>query len=116
MGNDLFVLMDLLIPVFGLYALYAAYELKKEGKIVETFLLYKGAKAEQCRDLEGYADYMAPRLRMLGGVLIAYGAVALLNDFFVKITGLFLLMIAVFVAALIAYGLAAKKAMQIYFE
>ena len=39
--NDAWSIMDIVILVCGVYALYAAYVLKTKGKIIKTFLVFK---------------------------------------------------------------------------
>lgn len=69
---------DLIVLGAGFYALYAAYVLRTQGKIVKTFLVFKDTDVSSCKDLQGYANLMSPKLMVLGGVMVAYGAVSLL--------------------------------------
>lgn len=117
MGFDgLFNLIDLIVLGFGFYALYSAYVLQHDGKIIQTFLVFKETDVESCTDLQGYANCMAPKLWALGIIMIAYGAVSMINTYVVNIGGLFGVMMVVFLVALIWYGLEARKAMKKYFN
>lgn len=113
--DGLFNMIDILVLLFGLYALYAAYVLKKDGTIIKTFLVFKETDVESCKDLQGYANFMSPKLWTLGGVMITYSAVSLINTYVVSIISLFWVMMAVFLLVLVWYGFEAKKAMQRYF-
>lgn len=116
MGFDgLFNMIDILVLLFGFYALYAAYVLKKDGTIIKTFLVFRDTDVDSCSDLQGYANYMSPKLWAFGGVMIAYSAVSLVNTYVVQITSLFWVMMAVFLLVLIWYGYEVKKAMKRYF-
>ncbi len=115
MGGDIFAIFDFMILLAGFYALYAAYVLRRDGKVTEAFLLNREMRPEACKDLQGYANYMGPKLNTLGAALIAYGVIALLNDFVVDISGLFFAMIVGFLIVLVWYGMAAKKALKMFF-
>ena len=108
-------LIDLLILGCGFYALYAGWVLQKKGEIIKTFLVFKDINVNKCKDIEGYAQIMAPKLYTLGGVIVAYGVVALLNAYVLDINGLFLVMMVIFVLVLIWYGMEVKKAADKYF-
>ena len=58
--NDAWSIMDIVILVCGVYALYAAYVLKTKGKIIKTFLVFKETDVNTCKDLGAYAASMAP--------------------------------------------------------
>ena len=53
--NDAWSIMDIVILVCGVYALYAAYVLKTKGKIIKTFLVFKETDVNTCKDLGAYA-------------------------------------------------------------
>lgn len=55
-------LMDLLILGCGFYALYSAYVLKTQGKIIKTFLVFKDTDVNSCKNLQEYVNLMAPKL------------------------------------------------------
>lgn len=113
--NGIFSLIDLCVLGFGFYALYSAYVLQREGKIIRTFLVFKETDLDSCRDLQGYANFMAPKLYLLGGMMIAYGCIAVLNTYMVDISMLYLVMMAAFFLVLIWYAMEVKKAMKKYF-
>lgn len=116
MGFDgIFNLIDLLVLGFGFYAMYSAFVLRQEGKIVRTFLVFKDTDLNSCKDLQGYANCMSPKLWALGIVMVAYSVISLLNTYVVKIETLFWVMMAVFLLVLFWYGLEVKKAMKEYF-
>ena len=116
MGLDsIYNMLDLLVLGCGFYAMYSAWILQREGKIVRTFLVFKETDVDSCKDLQGFANCMSPKLWTLGGVMAAYGGVPLLNTYVVSIETLFWVMMAVFFAVLFWYGYEVKKAMKKYF-
>lgn len=90
--NDAWSIMDIVILVCGVYALYAAYVLKTKGKIIKTFLVFKETDVNTCKDLGAYAASMAPKLSTLAGVMILYGVVSLINTYVVSIMSLYWVM------------------------
>ncbi len=108
-------LMDVLILGCGFYALYSAYMLKTQGKIIKTFLVFKDTDVDSCKDLQEYANLMSPKLYTLGGIMVAYGVVSLINAYLVNINGLYITFIVIFTVALIWYGIAVSKALKKYF-
>lgn len=116
MGFDgIFNMLDLLVLGCGFYAMYSAWVLKREGKIIRTFLVFKETDVDSCKDLQGFANCMSPKLWTLGGVMVVYAGISLLNTYVVTIETLFWVMMAAFLAVLFWYGFEAKKAMEKYF-
>ncbi|MCD8248902.1 MAG: hypothetical protein LUC60_03465 [Lachnospiraceae bacterium] len=107
--------MDILILACGVYALYSAYVLKAQGKIVQTFLLAKDTKPESCKDLPAYASEMSPRLSAMGGVMVAYGVVSLINTYLVEVNSLYWVLMIVMFGCLVWYAIMAKRASAKYF-
>lgn len=64
--DGLFNLIDIMVLGFGFYAMYSAWVLQREGKILRTFLALKDTDLDSCKDLQGYANYIAPKLWALG--------------------------------------------------
>lgn len=113
--NSMFSLIDLMVFGFGFYALYSAFVLHRDGKIIRTFLVFKDTNIDDCKDLQGYANFMAPKLYSLGAIMIAYGIISILNTYIVEIPTLFVIMMAAFLIVLIWYAIETKKALKKYF-
>lgn len=111
----MFEMMDVIVLVFGFYALYAAWVLKTEGKIIKTFLVFKDTDVDSCKDLAAYAGRMSPKLGALGTAMVVYGAVAVLNVHVVPVPTLYRVMLAVFILVLVWYAVEVKRAMKEYF-
>ena len=102
-------LIDMAVLILGFYALYAAFVLKREGKVVGTFLAFKGADVNRCKDIQKLKDVMFPRLCALGISMVAYSAVSLINTYLMEMAVLWLVMGAVFIIVLVWYAAAAQK-------
>ena len=113
--NDAWSIMDIVILVCGVYALYAAYVLKTKGKIIKTFLVFKETDVNTCKDLGAYVASMAPKLSTLAGVMILYGVVSLINTYVVSIMSLYWVMMVALIGTLIWYGIQTRNAMKKYF-
>lgn len=113
--DGLFNLIDIMVLGFGFYAMYSAWVLRQDGKIIRTFLALKDTDLDSCKDLQGYANCMSPKLWTLGIVMVVYGGISLLNTYVVSINSLFWLMMAVFLITLFWYGMEVKKAVAKYF-
>ncbi len=113
--DGLFNLIDIMVLGAGFYAMYSAWVLQREGKIIRTFLALGDTDLDSCKDLQGYANYISPKLWTLGIVMIVYAGISLLNTYVVAINSLFWVMMAVFLVALFWYGREVKKAITKYF-
>ena len=77
------------------------------GALVTTiFMKFMGGKAP---------DAVVITLMVLGGVMVAYGAVSLFNTYVASITGLYIAFIILFLAVLFWYGYEVSRAMKKYF-
>ena len=115
MDRGFYSLIDLFVLGSGFYALYGAFVLKRDGKVIRTFLLPKDVEPSSCKDLQAYANLMAPKLQILGIAMIVYGLVSLLNTYVVPVWTLFWVMMAAFFLVLIWYGIELRKATKRYF-
>ncbi|MCD8364066.1 MAG: hypothetical protein LUC98_14135 [Lachnospiraceae bacterium] len=113
--DSIWSFMDILILACGVYALYSAYILKTQGKIIQTFLLARDTKPEDCKDLPGYASAMSPKLYVMGGVMVAYGVISLINTYMVEVNSLYWVFMIVMFGCLVWYAIAAKRASEKYF-
>ncbi len=108
-------LFDFLLLGMGFYALYASVILKKDGKIIRMFLTMRETNLEACKDLPGFSSYMAPKLSLLAGTMIACSLLSLANAYLVDIHTLSAVLMFLLFALLVWYALALKKAMRKYF-
>lgn len=114
-SNGFWQAVDLMILLVGVYGLYAAWVLKNKGKIIKLFLTFKDTDVNTCKDLQGFANEMSPKLGTFSGTLLAYGMVSVLNYYVIDIHTLYWMMMVVFLIVLFWYGMAIKKALNQYF-
>lgn len=113
--QSMFSLMDILITGCGLYLFYCWYLLKFRGEIKKGVLL-PDRSTETCRDLEGYRKAIGGKLLAFAAVSLLAGLMGLYSDYVKPInTYLYLSLMAVFLAVLIWFTRAAKKAEKEYF-
>lgn len=79
-GNPLAVdgMLSLILLVMlygsGIYALYTYFRLRRTCDLFPNKFLYPGGcKAETCVDVDGFIDYIEPRLLLLGVAMIVCG-------------------------------------------
>ncbi|MCD8197317.1 MAG: hypothetical protein LUE24_09200 [Lachnospiraceae bacterium] len=113
--DSMWSFMDILILACGVYALYSAYVLKTQGKIIQTFLLARDTKPEACKDLSAYAGEMSPKLSVMGGVMVTYSVISLINTYLVEVNSLYWIFMVVMFGCLVWYAIAARRASEKYF-
>lgn len=113
--NGIWELLDIMILICGVYAGYSAYVLKNEGKIVRALLLSRDVVEDSCKDLQGYANMMSPKLLTMGGVMVVYSVISLLNTHVLDIRTLYWAALICLLAVMFWYSFQAKKAIQLYF-
>ena len=65
------LILTVLFLIYGLLCAYNALRLRRATKLFDSIVLYPGGlKKEDCRDPEGFMDFMRPRIAILGGCLL----------------------------------------------
>ncbi len=99
----------------GAYMLYAWYLLKFKGEITKTVLMREEINIKKCKNLEAYKAYVAPKMLVMAAACVLYGAAGLLNTYvFTMPVAVYLVIMAVFLAALVWYAVSTKKALEIF--
>lgn len=106
--------MDIIIVLSGVYILYNFYLLKFKGEIKETLLLPKDVQVKKCKDKAGYINEMAPKVLVLGIVVTICGFLGMLQTQKQLLGNWYLLVMAVFLAAIVWFVVASKKAVTKY--
>lgn len=119
MAFDLF--FSAVIIGAGIYILYAAWQLKTKH-FINGGVLRKPDDGRKCKDINGYAAYMYPRMMIFSFLTIAFGAYQLTGGTVRSAAGgglfaviLDLAMYVVFFGYLIYYIRCARKAMNTYY-
>lgn len=107
-------LIDLVCMISGVYLIYTAIVMKSKGEIVANVVLNKTTSESAIKDKEGFINYLHGKLLLIGIIIILSGTVDLVNLNMGGNTIVGIIAVLVFVAALIAYGVVAKKALKKY--
>ena len=105
-------LMDVIFVGAGLYMFYSLYMMKAKGEIKTALLLNKDVNLKKCKDLEGYKNFMMPKMAIFGIGAIVYGAAGLINSYAVPLGIAYTVIMIAFFAVLVWFALMGRKAVQ----
>lgn len=114
MGDNMFIFMDILVAGCGVYVLYAYYVMRMKGEVKEKLLLSEGTKISKCKDKDAYIRFMLPRLLFFGIVTTIGGVIGILNSYSNFLGMGYLAVLAVFLAAVIWFGISVRKAVKTF--
>lgn len=119
MNNDsLFLLMDLVVVLFGVYGMAEWIKLKRAGHLIDSKLFFpSGCTVATCKDPEGFYAYILPRFFGFCCLAVVGGAFSVANDYW-KLFGTVgtLITMAVFFLIIVVYGIMTKQAFKRYFQ
>ncbi len=104
-----------LVFACGLYAIYAAYQMKCKGIINTTMLLSKDTMYKTCKDKEGYIKEMFPVLTIFAVVTTLSGAVDIINSYVMDVEILYYIVLVVFVAVFLWFAATTKRLKEKYY-
>lgn len=110
----MFSFLDLIILISGIYVLYAFYLLKFKGEIKESLLLPKGLSAKNCKDKAAYIAEVSPKLLLFGIAITICGALGIAEDQWQFLGNYYLIVMAVFLAIIVWFGIVISKAAKKY--
>lgn len=80
MENMLEMLLMLMLGGTGVYALYSVIRLRHEMYLFPNRFLYpSNCRPEDCTDVDGFIDFITPRLFLFGGACLAVTVVMVLS-------------------------------------
>ena len=112
----LFILVDIVIAGFGVYALYCGIILKTKNIVTKQILVSKDMEFKKCRDIEGYKNYMVIRILIDSAIIIILAGLTVLNDFLKFSDVLHKIIFVPLLAAIVWFAMFSKKGQQNYFE
>lgn len=113
MDNSIWSILDVIFVGAGLYVLYALVLMKTKGEIKTGVLMGKDVQLKKCRDLEGFKNYVAPRMLVFGIACALYGGAGLVNTYVTALpVALYGVVAVLFLLVLIWYGYSTRKAVQ----
>lgn len=113
--GDISVLISIFVLGCGLYCLYAAYMMQKNGTINKTILLGKDINENRCKDKEAYIKAVMPKVIGLGIAATLSGTSDLVNLYVVPLGVVNSIFMAAFVLVLIWYAVGTAEAAKKYF-
>lgn len=99
----------------GLYCLYAYIMMKNKNEINKNVLLPKGVDANKCKDTKAYIKAVSLPLLVLAIVLIVYGGIEVINEYFFKVGNVLFAALCVVAVVLIWFAAVTKNANKKYF-
>ncbi len=112
----MFGFMDIIVLGCGIYGLYSWNMLVNKHEIIKTFLIGGSNQPQDCTDIEGFANYMGPKLLILSVVMIVFGGISAYNDYVQSIGMIYWVLTAGFFAAIVWYCVMLRKADRMFFE
>lgn len=110
--DSMFLLIDILISGYGIYALYAYFLMVTKGEVKENILFSKTVSFTKCKDKEGYKQFIAPKVLIFGVGTLACGLLGFINDYTGMLGGLYLVITVLFLILLAWFVAMTKKAVK----
>ena len=113
MDDSIWSFLHLIFLAAGVYTLYAYILIKTKGEVKTQFLLGKDIELRKCKDLEGYKNFIAPRMLAFAVGCIVYGAIGMINSFVMEIPNIFYwIIMTVFFVLIIWFAVQTKKSVE----
>ena len=112
---DMVSIIDAIAVGAGVYVFYAWFVMKTSGEIKKAVLMRDDINLKKCKDLEGYKNYVAPKMLVMAIACVLYGGAGLVNTYVMALpTAVYLGVMAVFFVVLVWYAMQTKKALEIF--
>lgn len=114
---EFYVLMDIIIIIFGGYIIYQYVLMKKDGTIKASMLLPKDLNVKRCKDVQGYIQFIGPKQLAFGVTALICGVIGLVQD----MTGwnsmiVYIPSIVICLACVVWYTRSMKKAIKEFWK
>lgn len=74
-------IFDILVICMGLYVMWAAWQLKTEGKINRQVMRSPNKDAKTIKDLEGFQKFVFPKCMLVGVLVVVLGIFGLVREY-----------------------------------
>ena len=113
--DNIWSMMDIIFAGAGAYMLYAWILMKKTGEIKTSLLLSKEVDIRKCKDLEGYKNFMAPKMLVFVITALVYGGYGLVNSYvFSMPMPVYWAVMAGFFAVLVWFSVQSRKSVEMF--
>ena len=112
---QMFSFMDYIVLGCGVYGVYSWYLLTKKHEIKKAFLLGGDNTPDRCTDIEGFAKEVGTKLLIASIAMLVFSAFSLYNSFKQDMGAIYWVAMALFLALLVWYCVALRKANLKYF-
>ncbi len=111
--DSFYMFIDIMVVICGVYVVYQYIMMIRTEQIRENMLLPKDINIKKCKDVQGYIKSIGPKQLAFGIAATVCGIVGIIQDMYEIVSiSLSLIIMVVFVAVCIWYGVAAKKAVD----
>ena len=99
---NIYLILDVVILILGLYVVYASFKMKSTGKIAGSFLAEEDQK--KVKDQKGYIDYIENKSCAFGVFTVVRAVVSVLSELVLKIPYWRYIEMVLFVIAIIFFS------------
>ena len=99
---NIYLILDVVILILGLYVVYASFKMKSTGKIAGSFLAEEDQK--KVKDQKGYIDYIENKSCAFGVFSVVLAVVSVLSELVLKIPYWRYIEMVLFVIAIIFFS------------
>ncbi|MEY8390063.1 hypothetical protein D3Z36_13625 [Lachnospiraceae bacterium] len=101
------IIFDIIIFAYGIYAVYAAVNMKKTRRLTRFFI---GGNNTPVRDTGGYIDAIYAKTIVMGSVAALFGGAGFVNDYIIPLPELMKALMLLFITVLIWFGVSQSQA------
>ena len=101
------LLFDVIIFAYGVYAVYAAINMKKTRRLTRFFT---GGSNTPVRDVHGYIDAIYGKTIVIGSVAALFGVAGFVNDYIMPLPEFMKALMLLFITVLVWFGVTLSQA------
>lgn len=101
------IIFDIVIFAYGVYAVYAAINMKKTQKLTSFFT---GGDNAPVRDVRGYIDAIYGKTIVMGSVAAVFGSVGFVNDYITPLPFIMKALMLLFLTVVIWFAVSLNRA------
>ncbi len=101
------IIFDIVFFLYGIYAIYAAINMKKTQQLSSFFT---GGDNSPIRDVGGYINAIYGKTIVMGAMAALFGAVGFINDYVTPISAVMKALMLLFLTVVIWFGVSLNRA------